>query len=112
LKGDLPAVYYLGPEKQHFTHNRGIHSGVQQTEEQKARICDSFRVSCSGGCALPDPEHIRSQARKYDQFKTDAQTVSHRLFQQNAMNSMTPTNRSREGASFNQWGEQGSRLSG
>jgi len=33
LKGDLEAVYYLAPETQHFTHNRGIHFGKQQTED-------------------------------------------------------------------------------
>lgn len=75
LRGDRDAVYYLTAAQPNFTHNRGLHRGLQVPEDNKASIIDSFRISCAGH-ALPDPQHLNASSKKLSVFRRDTQEIN------------------------------------
>jgi hypothetical protein len=89
LKGDRDAVYYLKSENPNFTHYNGKHSGVQLAPDNKAKIVDSFRVTCAG-MAIPDPQTVNSANEKIHRFRRDSQNIREKMFQTNAMSSIAP----------------------
>jgi len=79
LKGDRDAVYYLKSDNPNFTHYSGKHNGFQLAPDNKAKIVDSFRVTCAG-MAIPDPQTVNSANEKIHRFRRDSQNIREKMF--------------------------------